>query len=161
MDSVLRLILRLLLIPTGVLVAAGVQAMIILFGQWRIDAVAAGIRDPQDAMAFTGAVFLAGFLTVAYLFLAWAIGAIGILFAEAFAVRSWLFHIANGAVSAFLAVQMFPLFMDEPAPLEDRFYILAAGLAGGLVYWLIAGWSAGFWKTVLAPPRPPAAPPAA
>ncbi len=156
MDSVLRLILRLLLIPTAVLVAGFVQALIILFGQWQIDAVAARIRDPQDAMAFSGAVLLAAFLTAAYLALVWTVGAIGILFSEAFAVRSWLFHLANGALSAFVAVQVFPVLMDEPAPLDDRFYILAAGLAGGLVYWLIAGWSAGFWKTVLAPPRAPA-----
>ncbi|MEW6255237.1 MAG: hypothetical protein AB1592_04715 [Pseudomonadota bacterium] len=156
MDSALRLILRLLLIPTGVIVAAFVQAMIVLFGQWQIDAVVARIRDPQDAMAFSGAVLLAGFLTAAYLALVWTIGAIGILFSEAFAVRSWLFHLANGALSAFVAVQVFPALMDEPAPLEDRFYILAAGFAGGLVYWLIAGWSAGFWKSVLTPPRAPA-----
>lgn len=157
MDSALRLILRLLLIPSGVIVAGCVQAMIILFGQWQIDAVAARISDPQEAMAFSGAVLMAAFLTAIYLALTWAIGAIGILFAEAFAVRSWLFHVANGAVCAFLAVQLFPAVMDEPAPLDDRFYILAAGLAGGLVYWLIAGWSAGFWKAVLPPPRAPSA----
>jgi choline-glycine betaine transporter len=33
--------------------------------------------------------------------------------------------------------------------------MIAAGLAGGLIYWAIAGWSAGFWKPVFSqPPQP-------
>jgi hypothetical protein len=30
--------------------------------------------------------------------------------------------------------------------------VTAAGLAGGFAYWLIAGWSAGFWKPVFRRP---------
>ena len=38
------------------------------------------------------------------------------------------------------AVQVAGHFFEEA--------ITAAGLAGGFAYWLIAGWSAGFWKPV-------------
>ena len=36
-------------------------------------------------------------------------------------------------------------FLTEPR------IMVAAGLAGGLAYWLVAGWTAGFWKPVFAP----------
>ena len=32
--------------------------------------------------------------------------------------------------------------------------MIAAGLLGGLAYWAIAGWSAGFWKPVFRGPQP-------
>ncbi len=168
MDSVFRLILRLLLIPTAVMIAATVQAGVILFGQWRLDTVvAATASNPSAGPEVFGAILLAGFSTVALLGIIWTLAAIGILFSEAFAVRSWLFHLANGVVAAFLAVQLFPLLLGEDAPLTEPFYILATGLAGGLVYWLIAGWGAGFWKPVRRPVAeratilPPRAPPPA
>ena len=40
----------------------------------------------------------------------WLPGAIGILISEAFAIRSWIFHALNGAVSAWIGWQMFANF---------------------------------------------------
>jgi hypothetical protein len=38
---------------------------------------------------------------------------------------------------------------------------VGAGIAAGFAYWLVAGWSAGFWKPVFSPPPGAAPPPAA
>jgi hypothetical protein len=35
---------------------------------------------------------------------------------------------------------------------EDPLIAIGAGIAAGFAYWLVAGWSAGFWKPVFAPP---------
>jgi hypothetical protein len=37
---------------------------------------------------------------------------------------------------------------DEYRFLTEPKILIAAGLLGGLVYWIIAGWTAGFWKPV-------------
>mgnify|MGYP003331703740 CR=1 FL=1 len=37
--------------------------------------------------------------------------------------------------------------------------VIGAGIAAGFAYWAVAGWSAGFWKPVFAPPSPPQLPP--
>ncbi len=160
MDGVFRFILRLLLIPTAVLVAVTAQGFIILFGEWQLGAVLAGIAGPQEGVDVIAAVLAASYLTIVLLGLTWAIGTIGILFSEAFAARSWIFHVSNGAGSLVLATRLFPMLAGEPAPMEDLLYILGAGFAGGLLYWLIAGWSAGFWKPVFSP-RPVGPVPAA
>jgi hypothetical protein len=49
-------------------------------------------------------------------------------------------------------------------PLNQTPLVFGAGLAGGSAYWMVAGWSAGFWKPIFAapglPPRDPFNPPA-
>ncbi|MFG1463795.1 hypothetical protein V5F77_12940 [Xanthobacter sp. DSM 24535] len=170
MDSFFRLLLRLILVPAGYVAAICAGTAVILFGQWRIGTLFAGATESPDTfVVLVDALFTASFLVVFLVSTMWLVGAIGVLFSELFAVRSWIFHVANGAVSAFLGAQVFPGLSGEQAPVADPFYILAAGLAGGLAYWLIAGWSAGFWKpmllssrrTPLPPPPPTAAPPQA
>ena len=75
---------------------------------------------------------------------------IGILISEAFAIRSWIFHAINGALSAWVGWQMFGNFDQSDLPLNEPRYVIAAGLAGGFAYWAVAGWNAGFWKPVFA-----------
>jgi hypothetical protein len=76
--------------------------------------------------------------------------ALGVVISEAFAIRSWMFHVANGALSAWVgSVTM----LEATKPYD--FYggpliVAAAGIAAGFVYWAVAGWSAGFWKPVFA-----------
>ena len=101
MDILDRLILRLLLVPLGVVVASVVAAAFILVAEhnaWRavLDA------DPDAwidyVVAFLGggpgALPLVPF--VAYSFVP---ALAGVLIAEGFAIRSWLFHAANGGIS--------------------------------------------------------------
>ena len=92
----------------------------------------------------------------------WLPAAIGILISEAFAIRSWMFHAGNGAVSAWIGWNLFGDLDDSRMALNEPLAVIAAGLAGGLAYWAIAGSSAGFWKPVFgrAPAAsPPASPP--
>ncbi len=167
MDSVFRLFLRLLLIPVGLLAAILTGTAVILFGQWRIGAIADQALAPEAFIAVVQALMTGTVLVTSLVCVIWLVGLVGVLFSESFAVRSWIFHAGNGAASAFIGSQLFPRVSGENSPLADPFYLLAAGLAGGLVYWLIAGWSAGFWKPVRAPdplhrtplpPSPPAVP---
>jgi hypothetical protein len=83
---------------------------------------------------------------------------VGVLIAEAFAIRSWIFHIGNGGLSAWVGRW---LLLDVPAEyhflLEPKIMV-AAGLAAGGAYWIVAGWSAGFWKPIY-PPMEAALPP--
>ncbi len=152
MDSVFRLLLRFLLIPVGVLAAILTGTAVILFGQWRIGAIADQALEPEAFIAVVQALFTGTFLITFLVCVMWLVALVGVLFSETFAVRSWMFHAGNGAVSAFIGARLFPSVSGETAPLAEPLYLLAAGLAGGLIYWLIAGWSAGFWK----PMRPSA-----
>lgn len=165
MDNLLRLLLRLLLVPTGVVAGMLATMAVVLFGYWRIGDLLAGNTEVQ-AVALFDALAAASYLLMMVVMAMWAVALIGILFAEAFAVRSWIFHVANGALSAWLAASVFAPYAQAPVPFDGDLYIVAAGLAGGLAYWLVAGWSAGFWKPLrperaMAPllPSQPAPPP--
>jgi len=86
--------------------------------------------------------------------------------AETFALRSWMFHAGNGAVSAWIGWNLFGYMDNTRVPLNGPAAVLAAGLAGGFAYWAIAGWNAGFWKPLSRsgqetrlPPTPASRPP--
>jgi hypothetical protein len=72
--------------------------------------------------------------------------AIAALIAEAFAIRSWIYHALNGGLSAWVGWSATGDMRDEYAFLTDPKIVVAAGIAAGFCYWLVAGWSAGFWK---------------
>ena len=79
--------------------------------------------------------------------------ALGALIAEAFAIRSWIFHVANGGIVGLDRPRRRSVEMRKP----DDFYsepiiVVGAGIVAGFAYWAVAGWSAGFWKPVFAPP---------
>ena len=84
----------------------------------------------------------------------WLPASIGILLSEVFAIRSWIFHALNGAISAWVGWEMFGAFDKSELPMNEPKYVIAAGLAGGFAYWAVAGWSAGFWKPVFGRPTP-------
>jgi hypothetical protein len=146
MDSFGRLLLRVLLVPLGYFAGVVIGTLVIVFGSWKLGAAAV---DP-DARAFAiyGFVFAAPVLLVTLLSVMWLPAAIGILISEVFALRSWLFHAGNGAASAWIGWNLFGYIDDAHIPLNEPLPVIAAGLAGGLTYWAIAGFSAGFWRPV-------------
>jgi hypothetical protein len=148
MDAVLRLLLRVLVVPLGYLAAVVAGTAVILFGSWRLGQLVTSVNPDEQSIGFFGFVLAGPVLFTVLLASMWLPSAIGILLAEAFALRSWMFHAANGAASAWLGWQLFGAFDDTGVPLNDTLPVIAAGLAGGFAYWAVAGWSAGFWKPV-------------
>ena len=149
MDALLRLLLRLILVPLGYLAAVIVGACVILFGSWKFAQVL--MSNHPDALAYSlfGFAVAGPVLFILIFSVMWLPGAIGILISEAFAIRSWIFHALNGAISAWLGSQLLsPLNSGEQV--NETTFIFGAGLAGGFAYWAVAGWSAGFWKPVFA-----------
>jgi hypothetical protein len=159
MDSLGRLILRFLLVPLGYFAAVLVGALVILFGSWHLGQIAVTSDPDAPAVAVFGFVFAAPVLVVILLSVMWLPGAIGILLSEGLAIRSWMFHAGNGALSAWIGWNLFGFIDDSRVPLNRPLAVIAAGLAGGLAYWAVAGWSAGFWKPVFRPPAALASPP--
>ncbi len=154
MDSLLRLMLRFILVPLGYLAAVVVGACVILFGSWRLGESMASAGPDEQAFAFFGFFMAGSMLFVLLLAVMWLPSAIGILVAEAFALRSWMYHAANGAVSAWLGWNLFGYIDETRVPINETLPVIAAGLAGGFAYWIIAGWSSGFWKPVFVGERP-------
>jgi hypothetical protein len=83
---------------------------------------------------------------------------LGALLAEVFAIRSWMYHAGNGGLSAAVSLVSIGGF-DKDYDLSNAPLIaVGAGIVAGFAYWLVAGWSAGFWKPVFAQPQAANAP---
>jgi hypothetical protein len=157
MDSVGRLLLRVILIPVGYVMAVIAGTLVILFGSWKIGQPVMTEVEGHPVVLY-GFVFAAPILLVTLLSVMWLPAAVGILIAEAFAIRSWIFHAANGALSAYVVWSNFGYVDGTRIALNGPLAVVAAGLAGGFTYWAIAGWSSGFLRPVFrkreAPPFP-------
>lgn len=102
-------------------------------------------------------VALQPFVTVAMI---WQIALIGALASEVFGLRSWIFHVANGAFAAAVSAGSLSLFAAPADASSIPLGFVAAGALSGLVYWVIAGRSAGFRvpKPAAEAPRGPPTP---
>ena len=130
MDSLGRLLLRVVLVPLGYFVAVIIGTLVIVFGSWKLG-VAASDPDAQPFAVF-GFVFAAPVLLVMLLSMMWLPAAIGMLMSETFAIRSWMFHAGNGAASAWIGWSLFGYIDDSRIPLNEPLPVVAAGLAGGI-----------------------------
>jgi hypothetical protein len=154
MENLARFLLRLLLVPLGAAAAITVAMMVVLVAHWN-EIVALANADPDAqgnwliALVFAGPI-LAILLSMTLVVTAMP-AAVGVLIAEAFAIRSWMFHALNGGLSAWIGWSIMQDAQDRYRFLTEPRVMVAAGLAGGLAYWLIAGWTAGFWKPVFGP----------
>jgi hypothetical protein len=154
-----RFVLRLLLVPLGWCFAMSAAGMFIIVANRTSFLALANATPDQQAnwvLFFTAAAPRLMFALGTGLFWMVGLAGIGILFAETFAIRSWIFHTANGAISAWLGWYMLNNLGDEYRFIASPTIIVAAGLVAGIAYWIIAGWSAGFWKPVFReePPIP-------
>lgn len=156
-----RFILRFLLVPLGAIAAALVGVAVIMIGEW--NAFVAYVNSDQQSVEYVlAAMMFAPFLLMMLAGAALGMlapGAIGILISEFFALRSWIFHVANGTISAWVGWSMIDGPRDTAKLFHDPKLIVVMGLLAGITYWLIAGWSAGFWKPVFGPDTPPPATP--
>jgi len=162
-----RLLMRFLLVPLGAAVAILVAVLFVIVAHWNRFAEVVNAQSGSEefyvAFVFAGSwVMLVAAVSAAAMLLPAAIGA---LIAEAFAIRTWVFHAANGGLSAWIGLNTM-VEMREPYNFySEPIIVIGAGIVAGFAYWLVAGWSAGFWKPVFAPPQPreslPDAPPPA
>jgi hypothetical protein len=152
-DILGHLILRLILVPLGVVVASVTAAAFILVAEhnaWRaildadpdawIDYLVAFLAGGPGALPLAAFVLYTGVPAVA-----------GVLMAEGFAVRSWIFHAGNGGICTSIGWTLTQGMGDRYVFIEPRIAV-AAGLAAGFAYWIIAGRTAGLRKH--APRRP-------
>jgi uncharacterized membrane protein len=144
MDMVGRVILRFLLVPLGALVAVLAVVATLIIAHWSTMLALASFYQRQQGDVLAGPLLLFGIGFYATFMMAPA--AIGALVAEAFAIRSWIYHALNGGLSAWVGWSATSDMRDEYAFLNDPKIVVAAGIAAGFSYWLVAGWNAGFWK---------------
>lgn len=161
---VVRFIFRFLLVPFGVFVAAVVAAFVACFAHWAqfVKLVAANPQAPENvviAVFLFGPVVVLGMSVAAFTMLMPA--TLGVLISEIFAIRSWMFHAANGALASWIGWVAMEKFLKEFEFYQEPIIVVGAGIAAGFAYWAVAGWNAGFWKPVFPrPPRPPTVAPA-
>jgi hypothetical protein len=144
-----RLLLRLLLVPLGAAFAVCISVLVLIIAHWGAFLVALNAQpdiseDQVFALVAAGPFLLFLLVRSGVLILLPAI--VGIAIAEVFAIRSWIYHAGNGALSAWIGWSVTPQLDDTYRLYGDPKFIVAAGLAAGLAYWLVAGWTSGFWK---------------
>ena len=142
----LRLLGRLILIACGLFLASLAAALTAATGLRRAYSVAIATGEPLgDFLGNWVLSVMVSAMAISYFSL--TLAAIAIIVAESFALRSWLYYAAAGALMGVLAVVTVetahgPAASPRMADIEALIFI-AAGLAGGLTYWLIAGRGAG------------------
>jgi hypothetical protein len=141
-----RLLMRVLLVPLGGCMAICATMIFVMVAHWnRLAAVS------DDASGLT-ALLIAGPAMAVGAGLMLLPATLGALIAEAFAIRSWMYHVACGGLSAAASLASVGGF-DKTYDMSDEPLIaIGSGLVAGFVYWIVAGWSAGFWKPVFASP---------
>ncbi len=151
MENLVRFVMRLLLVPLGGAVAITVAMILLVVAHWNEFAALANARPDEQgywlvAFVFAGPV-LAFLFSLAVALTVLAAG-VGVLISEAFAIRSWIYHAANGGLAAWIGWSLMQDIQSEYRFVTEPRIMVAAGLAGGLAYWLVAGCTAGFWKPV-------------
>jgi hypothetical protein len=157
MDVLIRLLLRFILVPLGAAAALVAAAGVIIIAH-RHTLLAVLDADPQAqqdyfiTLAFGGPL-LAALLSISAFYMV-VPAAIGALISEALAIRSFLFHAANGGFSVWLGWALTQDIRDDYRFFAEPGILIAAGFLAGLAYWVVCGWTAGFWKPVRSPRRP-------
>jgi hypothetical protein len=140
----LALFLRFFVVLFAFWLASLGAAAVLVLGVSAPDLPAANHWPLVSLLVFTTSAFVAAF--------SFAPAVVVILLAESFQLRSVLVYaLAGGAVGLFCGytlgfVERAPRFQVND-PFGTNFELMtAAGIAAGLVYWLVAGRNAGAWR---------------
>jgi hypothetical protein len=123
-------------------VAVALAVLFALGAMWTGDALrAAAPNDPllRDGAPIFGMVLFAGTVTPALNALP---ALIGVVAGEVLRIRSWMYYVLVGGASlAAIPILAAPDPADLPRIIASPYMTIfaAAGFAGGLVYWLLAG----------------------
>jgi hypothetical protein len=133
-----RLVLRLFLVPVGLAMAILSGILVVLFAVTD----GGGIYGPA---VYPWALEEIAVVAVPILFFVgpgiFAAGLVIALVSEAFGIRSWIFYVAAGAATAWVAAFLLGLAGEDAFVSAEA--TVAAGLVGGLFYWAVAGRTAG------------------
>ena len=140
--------MRFLLVPLGYLAASIAATLVVLIGMVAVRRGDHWRTSRTMTFAVLGLVIAGPILLMVMLANLLLPVSIGILISEAFAIRSWIFHVLNGIVSTWVGWQIFGSATGTGMPLEQPLVVVAAGIAGGFAYWAVAGFSAGFYKPI-------------
>jgi hypothetical protein len=143
-----RLLLRMLLVPLGGGIAICVAMIFVTVAHW--NRVAAVTGDDYSGLTTYLAVVPMMAVGSGLMLLPATLGG---MIAEAFAIRSWMYHVLNGGLSAAISLASIGGFQKAYDLSDEPLIAIGAGIAAGFAYWLVAGWSAGFWKPVFARPQ--------
>lgn len=105
-------------------------------------------------VAASSFVFSIPFVALFLAYLAFVPSALAILAGELFSKRDWLFYALAGAVVAAIATGFARSGVESGMATTDMRFTLAAiasGMVGGIGYWLVAGRTAGSWRSPLEP----------
>ena len=146
---ILRLLLRFLIVPLAAMVAVSAAMLLVIAAHWnRFVAMAQSNPAPPHDPALLFLLVAPAMVMSAAAMAMLAPAAIGGLIAEAFAIRSWVYHTLNGGLSIWLGWLAMEEVRKPYGIFEAPAIVVAAGIVAGFTYWAIAGWNAGFWKPV-------------
>lgn len=145
MDRFGLFFIRLVMITVG-FIAASIAAGVCL-------AFLTRFITPREAGELTGAGLGSWMVVATIMFSSWTgyvaffPGMAVILFGEFTRRRDWLYYAIAGGLIAILVPLFIVFFGSDSRPSETEFLVmsLAAGMIGGLVYWLVSGRNAGNW----------------
>ncbi|MBY0382609.1 MAG: hypothetical protein K2W78_11895 [Xanthobacteraceae bacterium] len=147
----MALIIRLFATFFGFLAACFVASMVVLFALLfpEMDLQTLDLNnDTMNVIAGFGFLLISGFALVPAL--------IAVLITEVFSIRSLLIYAVFGGIAGLCSYLAFVPF--DPATMtfdgivrRHLEVMVGAGILGGVVYWLIAGHSAGKWRQTGAP----------
>ena len=139
---------RIIVIIFGLLVAIIVAGITLAIGI-ALPELAAMDSDPIERVIFFFAAFFATALVVIFAFLP---AALVVAISEVLRMRSFIYYGVGGALVALasyygsdISVQL-ENTTDVPPVANALQLAAAAGILGGLAYWLIAGRNAGRWR---------------
>ncbi len=143
------------MIAFGFLLACFVASMVVLFGLLfpEMDLQSLQINDGVvNVILGFGFLLVSGFALVPALFV--------VLVTEAFSIRTMLTYAVLGGLAGLCSYLAFIPFdtvsMTFNGIVRRHLEIMVgAGILGGVVYWLIAGRNAGYWREPLTTERPP------
>lgn len=119
---------------------------------------AAGFGAGEAPLLLTGSVFSVPFVALFVAYFAFLPTLPVILLGEVLARRDWLFYALGGvfvglAIAALFWGAALPIVDDPDAGAEPIYrdasflaLLVAAGVVGGLAYWLVAGRQSGAWR---------------
>ena len=145
----MNLLFRLILIPIGYIAAVFAASALIAGIEW-LRAYPPVANDPT-ALGLTSLVVLADFLFVYALIIYAALlpSLVAVAVAEILSLRSALYFCGAGLFVAFAVSRLIDPSISEAIP-KDAAVVAAAGLAGGLGYWI----SSGRWSGLRLPAEP-------